>query len=163
MDEDRPTPESRTSSEIVALLAARLADAIDLMLMAKLAQWNVEAPACYELDSVFKCLHADITEHVDFLAERSVQLGGQAVGGVRQVAAATQLDPYPQEARGGRDHLAALGAALERFCQLAGEAEQQARENDDPFTEGIFRGVRRDLEAHGWRLRSLLEAARSPN
>jgi starvation-inducible DNA-binding protein len=140
-------PEEKRDA-LVATLNARLADGIDLMMRSKLAHWHVEGPDFYALHTVFDRVFADVTEHVDLLAERAVQLGGRAHGAVANVAQSTNLPPYEQESREGRAHLSSLTDTLMEYSRLVRRSVQQAEELGDQDTAEIFSGVSRDLETH---------------
>ena len=69
-----------TRAEAVALLNQRLADCIDLQTMCKQAHWNVKGPSFYQLHLLFDEVNGAVTEYIDLIAERIVQLGGVAEG-----------------------------------------------------------------------------------
>src|SRR5512138_1031648 len=86
---------------MIALLNARLADAIDLRTQLKVAHWNVKGPQFIALHKLFDEIVEDADEYVDLIAERAVQLGGIADGTARQVAERTSLDEYAATGGGG--------------------------------------------------------------
>src|SRR5262245_44620603 len=61
---------------VVELLNQRLADAIDLQGQCKQAHWNVKGPSFIALHKLFDDVYAEVSEYVDTIAERIVQLGG---------------------------------------------------------------------------------------
>src|SRR5579864_3750615 len=77
----------------VALLNARLADAIDLGTQAKQAHWNVKGPNFIALHELFDRIAEHVEDEVDTLAERVTALGGTAEGTVLQVARTTGMKP----------------------------------------------------------------------
>jgi starvation-inducible DNA-binding protein len=98
-----------TSREaMVALLNQQLADAADLGLQIKHAHWNVKGPQFFSLHQLFDELAEDLEDHIDDIAERTVELGGIAAGTLQQVAATSRLAPYPSQVSTGRDHCTAL-------------------------------------------------------
>ncbi|MFO7653058.1 MAG: ferritin-like domain-containing protein [Candidatus Krumholzibacteriia bacterium] len=149
-----PVLESAQRNEkLVALLNARLADAIDLMLMTRIAHWNLGDSALPGTDGLFDRIHDDVVEHVDLLAERAVQLGGEADGRLARVASVSQLGPYPSSCTDIGAHLAALADVLERFGQLLKLSAEEAGQLGDSNTAEILGGVRRDLDDHLWFVR----------
>ena len=69
---------SRT--KVIELLNARLADCIDLQTQTKQAHWNVKGPNFIGLHELFDKVYSAVSEYVDEIAERAVQLGGVAQG-----------------------------------------------------------------------------------
>src|SRR5262245_38556167 len=108
-------PESNRT-KLVALLNARLADAIDLQTQCKQAHWNVKGPDFIALHKLFDEVNEAVEEYVDLIAERAVQLGGVADGTARVVAKQSSLPEYPVKGGGdGREHVVALSTVLAAF------------------------------------------------
>src|SRR5499433_4212757 len=84
--------------KLVALLNARLADAIDLQTQCKQAHWNVKGPSFIALHELFDKVNEDVEDYVDLIAERAVQLGGVAEGTARMAAKRSSLAEYPAKA-----------------------------------------------------------------
>ena len=103
---------SRT--KVIELLNARLADCIDLQTQTKQAHWNVKGPNFIGLHELFDKVYSAVSEYVDEIAERAVQLGGVAQGTARTVAKHSTLSEYPASAVDGRSHVDALSTALRR-------------------------------------------------
>ncbi len=80
---------------MVALLNARLADALDLYTHAKQAHWNVKGPNFAALHGLFDDVSGHSLDWADTLAERAVALGGQALGTAATVAKTTALPSLP--------------------------------------------------------------------
>src|SRR5437899_4329851 len=95
-------PES-ARAQVIDLLNARLADAIDLQTQMKQAHWNVKGPNFIGLHELFDKINEEVEDYVDELAERAVQLGGVAVGTARSAAQRSQLKEYPLQIANGRD------------------------------------------------------------
>ena len=103
-----------TRAAMVALLNARLADAVDLATQMKQAHWNVKGPSFIALHELFDAIHVAIQGHVDNLAERITVLGGTARG-TAAVAA-------------GGLCLASLSAGDHGGCRPRGGGERGARD-----------------------------------
>ena len=112
--------QANTVKSRVSLLNARLAEAIDLGLMAKQAHWNLKGPSFFSLHKLFDEIRAQLDTHADALAERVVQQGGDAQGTVQAVVAGTSLDVYPADIHRESVHIAA-------YCDRLGMAAERAR------------------------------------
>ena len=149
--------KSNTKSEMIDLLNARLADAIDLALITKQAHWNLRGSTFIAVHELLDQLRDDVDEHVDIIAERVAQLDGIAMGTLQAVGKATKLTPYPTDIRKIADHLNAL---VERYAALSAstrEAIDIADEAGDADTADIFTAFSRVLDKNLWFLKSHLE------
>lgn len=137
---------------MVALLNARLADAIDLRTQLKVAHWNVKGPGFIALHKLFDEIVEDADEYVDLIAERAVQLGGVADGTARQAAERSSLDEYGATGGDGRcqAHVFAVADALASFGRLAREAIEAAAQAKDQDTSDIFTEISRGTDKWLW-------------
>ena len=140
----------KTRMATVAILNARLADAIDLMHQAKQAHWNVKGPNFIALHKLFDEIVDAAEEYMDLLAERVVQLGGTAEGTIQMAAQRSALKEYPLQMSAERDHVAALSSALAAFGKSVRQAIDQSDELGDRDTADIFTEISRGLDKYLW-------------
>jgi len=140
----------KTRMVTVALLNARLADAIDLMHQAKQAHWNVKAPSFIALHKLFDEIVDAAEDYMDLLAERVVQLGGTAEGTIQVAAQRSVLKEYPLQMSAERDHVAALSSALAAFGKSVRQAIDQSDELGDRDTADIFTEISRGTDKYLW-------------
>jgi starvation-inducible DNA-binding protein len=142
----------RVRAEAIALLNQQLADALDLHLQAKQAHWNVKGPNFIALHELFDEVEEELEEHADDLAERAVALGGTAYGTARTAAKRSRLAEYPLEISGGKEHVAALAAALAAFGKSARAAIDAAAALGDADTADLFTEVSRGVDKLLWKV-----------
>jgi len=146
-------------SEVIDILDARLADAVDLQTQMKQAHWNVKGPTFIALHELFDKVNEDVEEYVDDIAERVVQLGGVAHGTARQVAAHSTLTEYPA-VRDGRHHVEAVSAALASFGKAVRAAIDQTDRLGDRDTADLFTEISRGVDKWLWFVEAHLHAER---
>ena len=134
----------------MALLNTSLADCIDLQMQAKQAHWNVKGPNFIALHKLFDEVNVAVSDYVDEIAERTVQLGGVAEGTVRMVAKRSSLPEYPMTAIDGQSHVDALSTALAKFGKAARKAIEEANEFGDLDTADLFTGLSRGIDKWLW-------------
>jgi starvation-inducible DNA-binding protein len=139
---------------LIRLLNARLADTIDLLYQAKQAHWNVTGREFYALHQLFEAISDELREHVDDIAERVAQLGGEAEGAIRMVAKRSSLPEYPRQLSGGAAHLEVLSEALGAASTSMREAIDQASSLGDEVTADIFVGAAREIDKLHWMVRA---------
>jgi starvation-inducible DNA-binding protein len=137
-------------AQVSALLNRRLADALDLQSQCKQAHWNVKGPQFIALHKLFDDVYAGVTEYVDLLAERIVQLGGVAYGTVRDAAETSELDEYPTTISSGEDHVKSLSAALAAFGSRMRRAIDETDELDDVASSDICTEITRGTDKWLW-------------
>src|SRR5690606_10941549 len=127
-----------TRSEMIGLLNARLADAVDLFTQAKQAHWNVKGSDFIQLHELFDELAGEILGYVDLLAERATALGGEALGTARMAASASSLEEFPSDAYEGMDAVDALAARYASFARAVRADADKADAAGDMATNDLF-------------------------
>jgi starvation-inducible DNA-binding protein len=149
----------KTSREqIINLLNQRLADAIDLQSQVKQAHWNVKGPHFIGLHKLFDEIYDAVSDYVDLIAERAVQLGGVAHGTVRVAAESSRLDQYPPDISTGQAHVVALSRALAEFGRGARMGIDEADGFDDADTADILTEISRGTDQWLWFVEAHLQA-----
>jgi starvation-inducible DNA-binding protein len=146
-----------TRKAMIALLNARLADAIDLRLAIKQAHWNVKGASFIALHELFDQIQARVDTFVDDIAERAVMLGGVVAGTAQAAAKGSTLEPYPTDVTDEKKHLALLADRLAAFAKLAREAINAGDEAGDKDTADLFTGVSRQLDKDLWFIEAHLQ------
>ncbi len=136
--------------KLCQLLNDRLADSIDLQLQTKQAHWNVKGPHFIQYHLLFDSVYAVVSEAVDNIAERIVQLGGRAEGIVQSVAKRTNIPTYPTEISDGLAHIDALSTAIATVGEGARQAIDTSDELGDKDTADVFTGISRELDKQLW-------------
>ena len=134
----------------IAMLQARLSDALDLEAQTKQAHWNVKGRNFIQLHEFFDSIHSHTEVFVDLLAERITTLGGVADGRVQTTAKSSQLYEYALETKDGGDHLKALAAALAEFGKLVRGDIDASAEGGDADTSDIFTEISRETDKQLW-------------
>jgi starvation-inducible DNA-binding protein len=142
-------PES-TRRQMIDLLNARLADAVNLATQMKQAHWNVKGPSFIALHELFDAVHADTLVQVDDLAERITTLGGTAMGTVAVAAAESDLPEYPLDIFSGGDHVEAVSVALSSFGAAMRSAISSAGNAGDADTEDLCVEISRGVDKNLW-------------
>jgi starvation-inducible DNA-binding protein len=149
---------SETSrSKVIELCNKRLADAIDLQTQCKYAHWNVRGPHFITLHELFDKINEDVEDYVDLIAERAVQLGGDAAGTARIVAKRSSLSEYNVSSSSGHDHVRALSSVLAAFGKLARHAIDESNEVNDADTADIFTEISRGIDKWLWMVEAHLQ------
>lgn len=139
-----------TRNKINNLLAPLLADSIDLFTQVKQAHWNVRGAGFIALHELFDKVAQEVVAASDELAERILQLGGEAEGTARVTAKRSRLKEYPLTLADGPKHVAALAGALSTFLQSSREAIDESDKFGDAVTADILTGIVRGLDKQLW-------------
>jgi len=141
---------AETRAQVVNLLNARLADAIDLQTMTKQAHWNVRGPQFIALHKLFDEVYDAVSEFADLLAERIAQLGGIAEGTARVAAERSTLMDYPLTIATGGEHVAALSDVLAQFGRAARIGIEEMNELEDAASADILTEISRGTDKWLW-------------
>jgi starvation-inducible DNA-binding protein len=136
--------------QIIDILNARLADAMDLRSQAKQAHWNVKGMNFIALHELFDQVATGVEPMIDEIAERVTTLGGAAYGTVRVAAANSTLSEYPLEITSGEAHVEALSSALAAFGKSVRESIDQTANLQDADTADLFTGISREIDKFTW-------------
>ncbi|HUJ57781.1 MAG TPA: DNA starvation/stationary phase protection protein Dps [Kofleriaceae bacterium] len=145
-------------TQVVELMNALLADAIDLQTQCKHAHWNVKGPSFIALHELFDKLNSDVEDYVDLVAERAVQLGGTADGTARMIVKRSRVPEYGYHGGNGHDHVAALSASLAAFGKSVRAAIDQCDELRDKDSADIATEISRGADKWLWFLEAHLQA-----
>jgi len=143
--------------ELIDLLNARLADAIDLKTQTKQAHWNVKGPHFIQLHELFDEIATHVDDAADLLAERATSLGGVALGTARLVASGSSLNEYDLNAVTGEQHLKALSKSLAAVANAARAGIDQSGQLGDQGTADVFTEIVRQADKDLWFLEAHLQ------
>jgi len=143
--------------ELIDLLNARLADAIDLKTQTKQAHWNVKGPHFIQLHELFDDIATHADDATDLLAERATALGGVALGTARLVASTSSLSEYDLNAVTGEQHLKALAKSLAGVANASRSGIDQSAQLGDQATADVFTEIVRQADKDLWFLEAHLQ------
>jgi len=147
----------KTRAQVIACLSPLLADAIALKLQIKQAHWNVKGENFIALHELFDKIASEAEEDADMIAERIVQLGGEAEGTARAVAKNSRLKEYPYTIADGQKHADALSSAIAAFNEMGREAIDKTDELGDAITADMLTQIVRGLDKQMWFVESHLK------
>ena len=148
----------KTRVAMITLLNQHLADGLDLELQAKQAHWNVKGPNFIGLHELFDKVAGEVEEFSDEIAERTVQLGGVALGTIQVIRKQSRLAPYPLNISSGMEHVAALSSALATFGASTRAAIDAAAKAGDADTVDLFTEVSRGVDKLLWFVEAHVQA-----
>jgi len=151
------TVQKNKKSSLIDVLNQVLASTLDLKLQAKQAHWNLKGPNFISVHELFDKVASEVDEHADTLAERVMQLGGQAQGTSQAIVRTSILPVYPTNLIKAADHLAAIANAIGIVSKLNCDLVEAADSVNDVVTADIGTGIARGLDKLHWFVRSHLQ------
>ena len=137
-------------TELITLINQRLADLVDLQMQLKQAHWNVKGPHFIGLHELFDKIAEEVESYVDLAAELIVQLGGIALGTVREAAVHSRMEEYPLDIADGHAHVEAVAKALSTFGREARVTMDEADKMGDADTADMFTEISRGVDKWLW-------------
>ena len=148
----------KTRGEMISLLNAILADVFDLFSQTKQAHWNVKGENFIALHELFDDVAEAVEDYTDEIAERTVMLGGTAMGTARLAAANSTLKEYPVNITSGAEHVAALSDALAATGKNVRDGIETADKAGDADTADLLTGISRGLDKYLWFVEAHLQS-----
>jgi starvation-inducible DNA-binding protein len=137
-------------TDTIALLQARLGDALDLAARMKQAYWNMRDSSSFERRELFEACHDEIDECIDSLARRIAALSGLTESCVRAKARKSLVGRYPLRTGRGEQYETAVRIVLARFGRAVRADIDQAAEFGDAVTVDVLSGVSRKVDTQLW-------------
>lgn len=144
--------------ECIDVLEQLVADTFDAYSQIKQAHWTVKGPDFIQFHELFDKVAADVIAHVDELAERVQQLGGDIKGTIRDAANASSLPEYPKNLKAGIDHADAVAKLLGALAAKTREGIDSTDDAGDAVSADILTSITRNLDKHLWFVEAHLQA-----
>ena len=136
--------------EVIPLLNKCLADSTNLYLRAKQAHWNVKGEDFIALHKLFDEVSDIALEAEDKIAERIVQLGGQAEGTLEGAIKNTTLPTYPLEITAQEYHLIELVNTLSQISTNLRNDINSLLKLNDQVSANILLDIAQTVDKYLW-------------
>jgi len=149
--------DSKTCTQVIAILNQQLADTFDLYTQTKQAHWNVKGMNFMQLHELFDKLAETVFPYVDVIAERALILGGTALGTARMSAKASRLEEMAEYFKDERE---AVRMLVDRYAALAKstrKAIDECADIGDADTADLFTAISRSLDKSRWFLEAHIQ------
>ncbi|WP_179378623.1 DNA starvation/stationary phase protection protein Dps [Jannaschia marina] len=140
----------QTQEQMCEVLNERLVVGIDLRLAVKQAHWNLRGKGFIGVHELLDEVSARLGEGTDMMAERVALMGGFARGTTQEVAANTNLKPYPVELTALEEHVAELVSRFKDYGAMIRKGMEAADEAGDEDTADLLTEVSRMVEKDTW-------------
>lgn len=146
-----PLPE-KVRAKVIDSLNERVADALDLYNLAKVAHWNIRGVTFAQLHALFDNVASMASEHADKIAERAVMLGGVAIGTTEQVIKGSALKSRPDGIPNGSDLVRELFESVATYNEGLHDSIGVADDSGDVNTVTLLSDISLAVEKMGWML-----------
>lgn len=135
-------------------LSKHVADLAALFVKLHDYHWHIRGPQFKIIHEMTEAYYDEVNEQLDAVAERLVQLGGNAPASLKAYAAATSIADAGKSSYNADD---VLSGVIKDFDYLLGEfktTRKLAADTDDAATDALFADYIADLEKKLWMLRA---------
>ena len=151
------TASEKKTNAVVESLQTVLADTYALMAQTHLAHWNVEGPHFFSLHAAFQGQYEELFAAVDEIAERVRALDALALGGLKTLAKASQIEELAVETTPSKDFVAHLIESNELVVASAKKARDAAGSAEDLESQDLMIKRIQTHEKALWMLKSFLK------
>jgi starvation-inducible DNA-binding protein len=151
----KPTPVTKASSALTAVLRTLLADVYAMAVQAQGAHWNVKGADFGQYHELFGEIYDDVAGSIDPLAEDILKLGSDAPGSLSQITMMRTV----QDRASGSDPRGLAGALAAVNDELLARLGQACAVADGENEQGVANFLAERVDSHQkwrWQLRASL-------